>query len=658
MPTRVMVVEDDLTLAADLTESLTKMGYEVIARAVSADECMLEADRHRPDIALMDIGLQGELDGVDAARMLRARFDTPVVFLSGYADDKTTSRARDAGALGYLLKPFRWSELKSAVEVAVFRHQLESQLRDRERWLATTLGAIGDAAIATDAEGKVVFMNAAAEALLCVREAEVRGRTLNRLIHIINENTREPIPQPLLQAFENGQVSRLPNNTALVAGGRELPVSYTVAPIKDGHGRISGAVAVIEDLTERRRAQQQIAVADRLSSLGVVAAGIAHEINNPLTYLCGNIEFVAEELVSLRELFDDEPGVAPLQAVRASLAGLSDLVGEAQQGASEVSRIVGDLTVFARRGGRGTLCDVVDRMQWALRVSNSAIVRHARIKRIYRPVPMAGVDEGRLGQVFVNILLNAAYAMRDTPRTKNELTVTIEPDATGPEGSKFIRIAIADTGTGMTADVLKRIFDPLFTTKPRGSGSGLGLAVCQGLVADMGGDIQVTSEPGVGSCFVVRVPEASGGAPRDGEEAERPLVGIRGLIIVVDDDPGVLAVLRRMLGGAHEVITAESAERALDLVREQPSVDVIVCDVMMPGMDGVALYREIAKSSADLAARMIFLSGGAKAEQDSSFFSSIPNVALQKPPNAHELLRSIETLLASSRRGTLPQAEG
>jgi signal transduction histidine kinase/CheY-like chemotaxis protein len=466
----------------------------------------------------------------------------------------------------------------------------------------------------------------------------------------------------LLKALEKGEVSRLPHKTALVAGGRELPVKYTVAPIDDGHGRISGAVAVIQDLTEQRRAQQHIAVADRLSSLGAVAAGIAHEINNPLTYVCGNVEFLTTELANLRQLVSDEARAAPLKAVRDSLGSLEELVRDVQQGAADVARIVRDLSVFARRDGKGQVCDVVERMQWALRVSNSAIVRSARIERIYRSVPLAGVDEGRLGQVFLNILLNAAYAMRETDRKTNELTVTIELDpggapmatagAAATDGAgAFIRISIADTGIGMTADVLRRIFDPFFTTKPQGAGSGLGLAVCQQLVNDMGGDISVTSEPGVGSCFVVRVPVAKPDAQRGAGEPD--LEGIRGRVLVVDDDPGVLAVLRRMLDAAHEVVISDSAETALRMLQARAEFDAIVCDVMMPTMDGVAFYREVLQSIPQLASRIVFLSGGVKAEQEAKFFSSIPNLALQKPPDARELLRAIESQLIASRRGSL-----
>jgi two-component system cell cycle sensor histidine kinase/response regulator CckA len=643
-----MVVEDEPVAAEDLADALSRMGYEVSDVVASALQCIASAEQRRPDLVLMDINLGGELDGIDAAQMLRDRFAIPVVFLSAFADERTVGRAKVAGALGYLLKPFRWSELKSAVEVGLFRHQLERQLRDRERWLATTLRAIGDAAIVVDPEGRVTFMNGAAEELLEERETGVRGRTLASLVRLINENTRAPVPHSLEQALNSGEVVRAPRNTALVTAHRELPVEYTIAPIQDGQGTVSGAVAVIENLTEQRQAQQQIAVSDRLASLGVVAAGIAHEINNPLTYVLGNLEFLREEIEHLSALAESEKP-APGEA-RASLNAMNALLLDVQQGAQHVARIVGDLGVFARHDAGSKVGDVTERMEWALRVSNSAIVRHARITRVFRPIPKAGVDEGRLGQVFLNLLLNAAYAMRDTPRPANELTVTIELDAAASGGQgQFIRVAIADTGKGMTEDVLRRIFEPFFTTKPAGDGSGLGLAVCQGLLTEMGGDISVSSAPGKGTCFVVRVPVASEGAAHE-EQFGPELARVRARVLVIDDDPTVLRVLRRMLGASHDVVTSRRAERALQLIREQPEFDVIVCDVIMPEMDGVAFYRDVAATWPELAPRIIFLSGGAVAERGGEFFSSVPNPVLQKPPDAQQLSRAIERQLAASGR--------
>jgi PAS domain S-box-containing protein len=639
-----MVVEDEREAATDLKEALETMGYAVTDVVASALESIHAAEQRRPDIALMDINLPGELDGIDAARVLRDRFDIPVVFVSGYADDRTMTRAKLTGAFGYLVKPFRWNEVKSAVEVALFRHQLERQLRDRERWLTTTLRAFGDAAVVVDPAGRVTFMNAAAEALLQQPEAAVRGKPLTGLFHLINESTREPLSDPHVQVMSSAEVTRLPRNAAMVIAGRELPVDYSLAPITDENGNVSGAVAIIKDLTEQRRAQQRVAFSDRLASLGFVAAGIAHEINNPLTYVLGNLEFLGTELDRLGRLLEGRPAPDGAEAVGGSLQALGEVVQDAMEGARHVTRIVRDLSFFAQRDASPQLFDVVERMEWALRVSHSAISRHARVKREFRPVPKARGDEARLGQVFLNLLLNAAYAMRTNDPSANELTVSIEPEPGGEnEPNQFIRIAVRDTGCGMTPDVLKRIFDPFFTTKPPGVGTGIGLAVSHAIVAEMGGDISVVSKPGEGSTFVVRLPAPARDALQDPVASH--LAGLRARVLVIDDEPRVLAVLSRMLGSIHEVVTTHRAQAALELLKDGAAFDVILCDLLMPELNGMEFYREVARLSPDLPSRIVFLSGGANAELASEFFATIPNVALQKPAAAADLLAAIERQL-------------
>ncbi len=646
-----MVVEDDADLAADLVNALEHIGYEVTGAVSSAEACRASAESNCPELVLMDINISGDVDGVEAAQMLRERFDIPVVFLSGHADHKTITRATLAGALGYLTKPFRLKELESAIEVALFRHRLERQLRHRERWLATTLGALRDAALAVDGEGRVAFMNAAAEDLLDEREAAVRGRALGSTFRLINESTRDPVSDPLQEALATGERIRLPRNTALITGARELPVDYSVAPIVDGSGQTAGAVAVIKDLTEERRAQQQVAMSDRLACFGVVAAGIAHEINNPLTYVLGNAEFLIEELTRLRSLLESKTSESISEALDTA-AAMADLVNDIREGAGYVARIVGDLTFFARRDTGAKDCDVIDRMEWAIRVSHSAISRHARIKRQFQSVPKARIEETRLGQIFLNLLLNAAHAMQATDSATNELTVTIDLDGYNADrDAEYIRVKIQDTGCGMTEDVLKRIFDPFFTTKPPGVGTGIGLAVCHSMISEVGGDIRAASRPGEGSCFVVRLPVVAAESPRD---ARRPtLTGLQARVLIIDDEPLVLAVLQRMLSGVHDVVTVERAALALDLLARDPSFDVIICDLLMPEMSGLEFYEEVAKRSAEVASRVIFLSGGASAELAGKFVATAQVVALQKPPSMGELLLAIERQLEASGRGTL-----
>ncbi|MEY2929295.1 MAG: hypothetical protein RL033_44 [Pseudomonadota bacterium] len=652
----VMVVEDEQLIAKDIADTLTKLGYDVTGTCSTAEACVESAALRRPDLVLMDIHLQGELDGIEAARLLRERFDIPVVFLSAYADEGTVARAKLSAPLGYLLKPFRKSELRSAVEVGLYRHQMERQLRDSERWFSTTLRAIGDAVVAVDAGGHISFMNSAAEKLIGYSEALAKGQPLGQVFRLLNEKTREPVPDPIQQALARQEVVRLPADTALVSADRELPVEDSVAPIVDDRGERLGAVIVLRDITEERRARQQIAAADRLASLGAVAAGIAHEINNPLTYILGNVGFLSEELERIAQLVQAAIPSHRRQDVNLALGRLGELIGEVDEGASRVSRIVADLGLFGRRELPAQDGDVIAALDWALRVSHATLSRVAKIRRNIEPMAAVKGDEVRLGQVFLNILLNAAHAMQDGDPTANELAVstTLEMQADGVEQA---RITICDTGSGMTPEVLDRIFDPFFTTKPVGTGTGLGLSVCHGVIKELGGSIRVESEPGRGTTFDIRLPMA---APVD--LSLRPAAvqssGARGRVLLVDDEPRVLAVLERMLASAHEVVAVGSAREALDQLSRGQPFDVVVCDLLMPDMSGVELYSVLEERLPQLARRMIFLSGGANTSVAGEFLRGVPNQALEKPPALGDLLLAIDRELSGARVSYHPVPSG
>jgi len=273
---------------------------------------------------------------------------------------------------------------------------------------------------------------------------------------------------------------------------------------------------------------------NRLASLGAVAAGIAHEINNPLTYILGNVAFLSEELERVGRLLGPLVPVERQREVTVALGRLGSLIGEVDEGATRVSRIVADLGLFGRRELEATEGDAIAALDWALRVSHNALSRVARIRRNLDPIPKVRGDEGRLGQVFLNMLLNAAHAMQEGDPTTNELSVAaaLEPRSDGPPQ---VRVTIQDSGSGMSAEVLDRIFDPFFTTKPIGTGTGLGLSVCHGVVEELGGSIRVSSEPGRGSTFTVRLPIAEPELALLQEPDPEPS-GARGRVLLIDDE--------------------------------------------------------------------------------------------------------------------------
>jgi signal transduction histidine kinase/CheY-like chemotaxis protein len=497
-----------------------------------------------------------------------------------------------------------------------------------------------------DVNGNVSFMNRAAESMIGRTLSDVDGQPLGSAFRLVNEKTREGVSDPTLVALERREVVSLPPHTALVTGEREVSVEDSAAPIVDERGHLLGAVIVLRDVSVARKAQEQFALSDRLASLGAVAAGVAHEINNPLTYIVGNVGFLGEELARLRRLTADVLTEQSPELVDC-LGQLDQLSSEIDEGATRVARIVSDLGRFGQQPAPIRSGNIRQALDWAVRVSRSAITAHASLELELDPVPFVRGDEGRLGQVFLNLLLNAAHACRHGDATTHVVTVSCHLEPPGEDDRAFVVVSVRDTGTGMSDQVLERIFEPFFTTKPIGMGTGLGLSVCHGIIQELGGSIGVTSVLGEGSLFEVRLPMAErANVP---VEPRRPRPAGPARVLVIDDDPRVLGVLTRMLEGNH-VRAALGARSALEYLNSQSAnVDAIVCDVLMPEMSGIELYRELRLRHPALCERVIFMSGGANTAPAREFLRGVANPWLKKPPQRGELLAALDQVLLWER---------
>jgi CheY-like chemotaxis protein len=261
-------------------------------------------------------------------------------------------------------------------------------------------------------------------------------------------------------------------------------------------------------------------------------------------------------------------------------------------------------------------------------------IRHrARLVESFEEVPAVLGNEARLGQVFVNLLVNAAQSIPEGQAESNQIMVVLRSFS-----SDTVCVEVRDTGSGIPAEHLARVFDPFFTTKQVGSAMGLGLSICYGVIHGLGGEIQVDSTPGRGSTFRVLLPAA----PAAGEEAA-PVAphdddGRRGRILVVDDEPMVVATLRRILARQHDVATTTSAREALERLRAGQRFDVVLCDLMMPDMTGMALHDALEHDLPDQAERMIFITGGAFTPRGVEFLERVHNPRIEKPFDVSTLL--------------------
>jgi len=629
----ILIVEDEGIVALDLQESLIRMGYDPYAIAASADEAIACVAERCPDLVLMDIRIRGDRDGIEAAAVLRERFLVPVLFLTAHADDATVARAKATTPHGYLLKPVRAAELRSAIEVALYRHEVEKRLHERERWFSTTLRSIGDAVITVDLAGKVTFMNQVAERLTGVALEQALGKPAGDVIRLDHRDSDRDAT-PLDRALRQRETVELAEAALVGSGADNRIVADSAAPVID-KGQLLGAVMVFRDVTEQKQLEQRLELADRLASLGTMAAGVAHEVNNPLAVVVGHASQLARQTTDMLRRLDTK--TATLEETRELLEEVLEAQAEVQSAATRIQRIVADLKAFSRpvAEAAGT-ANIARAIEWARRATASDVAPRAKLEIHQDDLELyASIDELRLGQVLVNLLTNAAHAIPAGNPAAHAITIAVSRRADG-----YIDLAVTDTGCGIDDTVRERMFEPFFTTKALGVGTGLGLSICHGIVKHAGGDIEVESEPGRGSTFrVVLAPASRQPTPRPPSRPE-PL---RGRILVVDDELPLLRLTKRMLH-RHEVHCVDSATEALARLNARERFDVIICDVMMPGMTGIQLYETLLERAPAEAARMLFISGGTVGKAD-DFRRAVSNRFLDKPFTADVIEEAVQSLL-------------
>jgi PAS domain S-box-containing protein len=574
-----------------------------------------------------------ELNARDGRETVFARIQDVVD--RGHGEFEVVQRSR-SGELRDTLVRTRPVELCGKVHLlAVWqditeRKAAEQALRDSE-----------ERGVARAAELEAV-LEAVPAAVMITHDADARRIESNRFGH---ETLRVPVDcnmskaaerdAPTFRVFQNG--TELPSSELplQVAASRGQPVTNAefeivfedgtvhhllgnARPLLDAHGARRGAVGAFVDVTDLKHAQARLMQADRLASVGMLAAGVAHEINNPLAYVVASLDFVQAEI---RPLAENHPGAVSDETLQA--------LAEAREGIARVKHVVRDLKTFSRADDeRRFPVELRPVIESSINMAFNEIKYRARLVKDYGKAPPVLANDGRLGQVILNLLVNAAQAIPEGHVDENEIRVTTRTD----EAGRAV-VEVRDTGPGVPRHALARVFEPFFTTKPSGVGTGLGLSICRNIVTALDGSITVESEPGRGATFRVILPAA----PSDAAEVLLPArsaqvpSGRRGRVLVVDDEPGICAALRRVLASEHDVVALTSAREARDRIARGERFDVILTDLMMPGMSGMELHTAVAEIAKDQAERMVLLTGGAFTPGAEEFLNKVPNARVDKP---------------------------
>ncbi len=642
----LFLVEDNEDIALLMRRSLERAGHKVTCCRTAAD-ALIVLSHSSFQLVLLDHKLPDQ-SGLDLLQDLKKEgITTPVLMVTAYGDEQLATHVLRSGALDYIAKDQGLNflaELPKRVVESVKRHRLE----DMNRLLIQALESARDGILITDLQGSILHVNRALEGMTGYNREELQGQ--NPRIFKSDVHSRDffsDMWQTILK--RNSWQGELVNRRK---DGTFIDSSLTISPILDNRGQLTHFVGIFRDVSERRQLERQLLQAQKMQSIGTLAGGIAHEFNNLLAGIQGYAALGVREA----DLSD---------STREYLNFIIQLTDRAAQ-------LTRQLLAFARKPALSRQPTNLLQML----ASTADLIRHTISSEVKLTLPeeakdennfMALADANQLQQVLVNLALNARDAIltrqNESPVDSEEEPIQLSlevvklpgdfhafPDKV-PAGS-YLVLQVQDHGTGMDSEVLSQALDPFFTTKGVGRGTGLGLPVAFGIVHGHQGFLTVDSQPGQGTCVRIYLPQlpvsrtASESSAKDTNRALDPEKVATKKILVIDDEDAVLDVVRRFLEiVGHQVITVSSGKRALEYLRSQQGVDLVILDLMIPREEGAKNFESLRELCPNLP---ILLCTGLL-HSDTSTKMPIEEAAgiLRKPFRMNELWHEVHKIFSS-----------
>ena len=577
---KILLIEDNLSYAKLVEKMLgDSEGETYHCHTVDTISKGLEAlDTKEFDLVLLDLKLP-DSEGLNTFNTLHDySSDIPVVVLTAMSDERVALGAVKSGAQDYLIKgEVEARQLVRSIRYGIARQREINHIRkidyalsrEKER-LAVTLGSIGDGVITTDTEGRVESLNKVAEQLSGWTSEEAYGKKIEEVFLLIDEDSGQSKDNPVLRAINANQTVGLHKGSVLVTRGRQelRYVSASSSPIHDKDSIIVGVVLVFRDITHRKKIEEELLKAQKLESIGVLAGGIAHDFNNLLTAVMGNISLYKASRQNGdkndKRLLEAESACEMAKDLASQLLTFSKGgVPDSKESAS-LEKVIRDTANFTMSGSELDFKLIAEKDIWPVEI-----------------------DQGQMGQVISNLLINATQAMNN----EGKITIKLENINANNEKSvplnsgKYVKTTIQDEGIGIPREYLSRIFDPYFTTKQRGS--GLGLATSYSIVKNHGGHIAVDSELHVGTKFYVYIP-ANGKHNGSQAHKENGIVWGSGRVLVMDDKNEVLEAAGEMLSHiGYEVDFAKDGSEVLKKYKSARKCgkpfDSVIMDLTIPG---------------------------------------------------------------------------
>jgi signal transduction histidine kinase len=579
-----------------------------------------------------------DVDGFDLYERIRGEDEEQMVVVlipPGATAGRRRERAEFADVMSLPLdgkqliqRAIKASRGRVRIQDALPTTELTGELRIGRDALRETFDFFQDGLILVDATGKVLVENAAARNLLSRGDGPAPGNAPGAA-------TYPDLTQSILALARESILGNETKTRTFAWHQRQIEARANSATL-------DRALVCLRDVTEDRGRELHRLQAEKLASIGMLAAGVAHEINNPASFVVANIDALASLLRTLDDRLRTEPFYARGTGIPEALFEAMTMVQESKEGMARIHRIAKDLHAFSRVDDDGHgLSDVNAAVDSALTMLRSELRYRTTVERDLRALGLVRASAARLGQVFLNLILNAAHALGELHPKRNRLYVR-----SWDEGEDVL-VEVEDNGPGIPAEVMPRIFESFYTTKPPGIGTGLGLPISLDIIRRYGGDLTAQSESGKGALFRVRLPAAKvAKAPRN-KSLESPQVETRRRVLAIDDEALLLKAYQRMLSTHHDVEIKLGAREALRLFGQDRAFDVVLCDLQMPEMSGVELHSLVKQQWPDLAKKFIFITGGAFSTEARRFLEDPAVVCINKPFQIRELMELIEVRVGS-----------
>ncbi len=534
------------------------------------------------------------------------------------------------------------------VEDITDRTRATTRLQRSEAHMRRLFDAAPDGIVLLDDAGRNTYVNSAMASLLERSESELVGAQLASLTSSHEDRAALTACLSATPPMDN-VILRRPPVEVRFATTRAVAVHLEVVSMPFEQDGRAGTLVFCRDVTDRKLLQARLMQADRMVAMGTLAAGVAHEINNPLAYLSANLELLTKrKLPEIRRKLGEE-GAVSTQEIRDALDKCAEMLDIAREGAARVKDIVRDLRTFSRDDERRAAVDVRRVLDACVNIAWNELRLRARVERVYGDVPTVTANESRLGQVFLNLIVNAAQAIPPGRSAENQIVLSVMQ-----EGSDVV-VLVKDTGGGITPDILPQIFEPFYTTKPAGVGTGLGLWICKGILVGLGGHITVDETSPRGTTFRVVLPTEEhmdvSTAPRAGSSRPQGMEAVRPAVLFVDDETALGHAVAEALEDDFVITVLGSGKEALETLEAGLEPVAIVCDLMMPGMTGMELFAAVKARWPELERVFVFVTGAAFSGRAREFLSTVRNPKLEKPFDTNVIRDAIRAVSVKRGRG-------